>query len=263
MARGFLTGVVHGGLLGGAALAVLSLLAPLPRTEADAPPERSAPLPEAEADGPAEQPATQPQPETDAFSPPPADTDAPSAPLRDAAADGSNQPDAPDVAPFADRPSADPAPTPTKPLDLDLPAGSEFGRGGDLPPVLPEQGSSAERAVRAEPLSAPVQEAVALPPVTTLQPARPETQADGQGPLQPDAGEGAPALTLPAPTSTDMPRTTPATLAQPEAEAERDVLPQIAPEASGSPDTAPRLPRPALDLSLPPDLTDLRRLERN
>ena len=55
----------------------------------------------------------------------------------------------------------------------------------------------------------------------------------------------------------------PATLAQPEAEAERDVLPQIAPEASGSPDTAPRLPRPALDLSLPPDLTDLRRLERN
>ncbi|MFC0202317.1 hypothetical protein [Paracoccus rhizosphaerae] len=304
MARGFLAGMVHGGLLGATALAVLSLLAPLPQTAADAPPEQTAPLPEADADNPAEQPATLPQPDTDALlapppadidvpaeesaplpradadnpaeqpatlsqpgidallAPPPADTEVPSAPLRQDEADGSTQPDAPprapDVAPFVDGVPADPAPALTKPLDL--PAGSEFGRGGDLPPVLPEQGGAAERAVPAGPLTAPAQEAAAFPPV---QPARPETQADGRGPLQPDAGEGTPALTLPAPPTADMPRTTPATLAQPEADAERDALPQIAPEAAGSPDTAPRLPSPALDLSLPPDLTDLRRLERN
>ncbi|WP_265502537.1 hypothetical protein [Paracoccus beibuensis] len=236
MARGFLAGLVHGGLLSVAALAGLSLLAPLPRQPEPVPAVDEAPTDPA--------PAVEPEPVE-------------------------AQPDVPALAP------ADAAPLPSAPGEtasvgtapepetLDLPAGSEFGRAGDLLPVLPVPGGAAPRAELAEPPAAPTQDAGTVPPIATGDPVRPETEADTRGPALPQSGEDAPALTLPSPSSRSVPRDAPATLSAPAPDVAQDALPHVAPEAAASPEGAPRLPSPALDLSLPPDLTDIRRLERD
>ena len=95
MARGFWTGLLHGGVVGIAALAALSLATPLPQPERAA----MAPAPIRVAPQPAEPRSVQPRP---------ADP------------------------PAAEAPSSEPrtggAPQTGK---VDLPVGSEFGRGGD------------------------------------------------------------------------------------------------------------------------------------
>lgn len=238
MARGFLAGVVHGGLLSAVALAGLSLLAPLPEDAPQPGPEDPAPLAAPEEDTPTAVPA------------------------RPAAAEPAPAEAVPvEPAPAADGPDAK-GPDAPRAEALDLPSGSEFGRGGDLPPVLPAQGP-APRAEPTEPLAVPAQDAPNVQPFATVDPARPETQSDGLGPTLPQAGEAAPTLTLPAPSPQDVPRDGPAGLPVPIADAGQDALPQIAPGPAASSDRSPRLPSPDLDLSLPPDLTDLRQLERN
>ena len=61
----------------------------------------------------------------------------------------------------------------------------------------------------------------------------------------------------------DTPVTVTGPAPQPAIRAAQDGLPRIAPSDDVPMDRAPAMPAPALDLSLPPDLTDLRRMERD
>lgn len=210
MARGFLTGLVQGGILGAVALAGLSLLAPLPVAN-------------------------------------------PALGVASGAVEARD------------------------PLSMALPAGSEFGRGGDMAPRLPAQRSAAPREAR-EPVAVPAPRTEPAPLAIRDDNLRPEIAAEGQGPTPspPGEAEGASLLTLPGAASATRREDSPAVpLADPGAG--RDALPRIAVD-SVTPEPAPLrpndpqptpstptpgLPVPALDLSLPPDLTDLRRLERN
>lgn len=205
MARGFWTGLLHGGVISIAAVAVLSLAAPLPRPEAE--------------------PAVEPTPQAVPVEPRPA-------------------------------PQAGDAP---QAGSVDLPLGSEFGRGGDAAPRLPAP-LTAERPVPAE---APAVMAPASEPapvaVTAAEP-RPQPAGEQDGPVQaaPDTGEDAPQLDRPA------------VLAQPSLPAAPDRA-----MAADAPDAAPAMPLdlpgratpgpavPTLDLSLPPDLSDLQGLPRD
>lgn len=178
MARGFWTGAVHGAALGAAGLALVSLLAPMPRPG--------------------------------------------------------------DAAPDADA--------------VGLPVGSEFGRGGDVAPRLPADVSETVR--QSEPMAVRAPVAEPAPVRTPADNARPEAPAGSDGPVQtsPDATGEAPALDLPA-----APQATPTESAapRPDMAAAPDSLP-ASPEGAGNvvPDP-PALPQPSLDLSLPPDLSDL------
>ncbi|WP_237168584.1 hypothetical protein [Paracoccus shandongensis] len=182
MARGFWTGFLHGGAVSIAAVAALSLAAPVPQGETD---------PVAEA--------------------------------------------------------------------VDLPVGSEFGRGGDVvpsapAPLAPGRPDQPEAPAVMAPTSEPVPVAI-----TAAEP-RPQPAGQGDGPVQgiPAAGEDAPDLDRPA----ALPQ--PAILAAPGrtvADAP-DAAPAIPGDQPASP-AAPGLPAPALDLSLPPDLSDLQGLSRD
>lgn len=212
MARGFWTGLFHGGVVGIAALAALSLAAPLPQPEP----------------APAAEPAPEPRP-------------------------------------------VEPRPNPVKPQSarqpgdtpqagaVDLPVGSEFGRGGDLAPSLPapltqDRPAQAEAPAVMAPTSEPVPVAVTIPDP------RPQPAGEQDGPVQtaPAAGEDAPDLARPA------------ALAQPVASAAPrramadgpDAAPAMPLDLPGA-NPAPGLPAPALDLSLPPDLSDLQGLSRD
>lgn len=117
-------------------------------------------------------------------------------------------------------------------LTLDLPAGSEFGRAGDSAPVLPEPVPAAPRD-RGGPAAVPApasERAPAAMPGDTSRPLMPTGDAPGVS-AQPMA-DPAPDLILPA---------------------------DGAPPAAAS----PAMPAPGADLGPPPDMTDLRRLERN
>jgi hypothetical protein len=205
MARGFWTGLLHGGVISIAAVAVLSLAAPLPRPEAEL--------------------AVEPTPQAAPVEPGPA-------------------------------PQAGDAP---QAGSVDLPLGSEFGRGGDAAPRLPTP-LTAERPIPAE---APAVMAPASEPapvaVTAAEP-RPQPAGGQDGPVQaaPDTGEDAPQLDRPA------------VLTQPSLPAAPDRA-----MAADAPDAAPAMPLdlpgrttpgpavPTLDLSLPPDLSDLQGLPRD
>ncbi|MTD98819.1 hypothetical protein GIY56_00790 [Paracoccus sp. YIM 132242] len=206
MARGFWTGLLHGGVVSIAAVAALSLAAPVPRPE------------------PA--PVAQPAPRVAPVEPKPA------APVPQA----------------GDAPQAG---------AVDLPVGSEFGRGGDMAPHLPaplatERPDQPEAPAVMAPTSEPA------PVAVTAADPRPQLAGERDGPVQgaPDAGEDAPQLDRPAAL------TLPTALAAPgrtvtDAPDAAPVVPQAEP-AQASP--APGLPAPAPDLSLPPDLSDLRGL---
>lgn len=264
MAGGFFWGFIQGAVLSGVALAGLSLMRPV-----EAPPRAGAgaEAPEARPADPTPTPVSEPRADPDAGT----------------AARG----------PAADR--------------LDLPVGSEFGRAGDLPPLVPgsASGSAPARSGAAPAIAAPEADAGAAPRLDAPT-ALPETLPDAGAPAQPapDAGGDSPALALPedrpavaAPAAApalpalqqgsapdDGPRLPAPDLAPDAAPAvpaaaPGDDLPEApAPEQGGqvqrtpaqtspaqtSPaPTSPPLPSPALDLSLPPDLSDLRRLERN
>ncbi|TJZ93925.1 hypothetical protein FA743_01215 [Paracoccus gahaiensis] len=213
MARGFLTGLVHGGILGAVALAGLSLLAPLPVAN----------------------------------------------PALGVASEAVEARD---------------------PLSMGLPAGSEFGRGGDIAPRLPAPRSAAPREAR-DPVAVPAPRIEPAPLTIRDANLRPEIAAEGQGPAPtpPGEAEGAAGLTLPGLASATR-REEVQAAPLPDPGPGRDALPRIAvdsatpehaPERRNDPQpttpapqtSTPGLPAPALDLSLPPDLTDLRRLERN
>ncbi|WP_378944367.1 hypothetical protein [Paracoccus sp. R86501] len=199
MARGILTGAVHGALLGAVALAGLSLLAPLPQ------PDGTAPVLTVPDDG-----AT---------------------------------------------PSG----------RMDLPVGSEFGRAGDVAPRAPTpiRPTDSDRASEPVAVTAPVAEPAPRP--VTDDNARPDALAGDRIPAQsqPAPADAAPELQLPgvaadAPMSRSLPGLA--------VDAPQDSLPSLAaiPDAQDAlPDPAPAMPAPGLDLSLPPDLTDLRKMERN
>jgi hypothetical protein len=195
MARGILTGAVHGALVGAVALAGLSLLAPLPADN------RSQPM-----------------------------------------ADGDTTPSG----------------------QMELPVGSEFGRAGDLAPQAPAPIRSTDSDRVAEPVAVPAPRAEPAPTPVTGDNARPETLAGDQMPAQsrPAPFDPTPDVQLPgAADDTPMVRSLPGFAA----DAPQDSLPQLVgdPAHDGAPDVAPRLPAPGLDLSLPPDLTDLRKMERD
>lgn len=209
MARGFWTGLVQGGLLGIAALAVLSLAAPAPHIAPDpAPAPMAAPRPEAEP---------QPQP-----APPPEPAAAPRAGT------------------------------------VDLPVGSEFGRGGDVAPMVPAPLPTG-RPVQPEAPAVVAPTAEPAPVAVTAADPRPQPAGEHDGPVQdaPAVGEDAPDLDRPAalavPTAPIMPGRAMADApdAAPVVPTDRDAVP------------TPGLPAPALDLSLPPDLSDLQGLSRD
>jgi len=229
MARGFLTGVVHGGLLGVVVLAALSLALPQPEPHGApaAPPiPQDAPVPDP-APSAGSKPAVQPTP---------------AAP------------------PLVPDPSAGTGPAAGA---LDLPVGSEFARGADVAPILPLAAPASPRPRMSGPVvvSTPLVEPAPSP--NTADNTRPEAAAPDRMPAQamPSAGEAAPALELPAPAVPDA-RHLPTQAPQMAADAVQDSLPvRISDDAPAA--DVPTLLAPSLDLSLPPDLTDLRRLERN
>lgn len=195
MARGILTGVVHGALVGAVVLTGLSLLAPLP-------------------------------------------------------ADNRSQPMAKgDVTPSG---------------QMELPVGSEFGRAGDIAPRAPSpiNGGNSDRVT--EPAAVPAPRAEPAPRLITDDNARPETLTGDRMPSQsqPATFDPVPDVQLPAAAGdAPMARSLPGFAV----DAPQDSLPQLSrdPDDTGAQDSTPRLPAPGLDLSLPPDLTDLRKMERN
>ncbi len=247
MARGFWTGFLHGGLVGVAALAALSLAAPLPR-----------PLPGPDAE-------VGPQPAQASDLPTAADTlatpkVAETSPLPQANEAEEAVADPPAEAPQADAPVAD-APPADAPVAgaVDLPVGSEFGRGGDGAPSLPaplasERPSVAEAPAVMAPTSEPAPVAITMPDP------RPQPAGDQDGPVQnaPTAGEDAPQLDRPAMLARPG---IPALPGRAAAEGP-DAAPSMPLDLPGTP-SAPGLPAPVLDLSLPPDLSDLQGLSRD
>lgn len=145
-------------------------------------------------------------------------------------------------------------------VDVGLPVGSEFGRGGDVAPRLPAPNAASPRPAT-DPVAVPLPADEPAPATATQQNARPEALAVDRLPGQPKpAADGAsPALRLPDAGRDAAPA---ADRAAPLPPADADASPRLAPDAPDA-GAAPALPAPALDLSLPPDLTDLRRLERN
>lgn len=269
MARGFWTGVVHGGLLSAAALAGLSLLAPAPWRN------QTAPAPEAQSEA-APAIAATPEPAVT----PPADQAVP-----------------PDQSSSAE---TMPAETSDAPLAaaVDLPVGSEFGRGGDVAPRLPAP--LAVPASRMDQTEAPAVSAPAAEPapVAITGPVeRPEARMPG-GNLTPTPmpeGEAAPDFARPsvldAPSLVTAPDMAGASdpdqipEARPVAADQPGIAPEPAPEIGPETDSAaapepatqvpaagsapvpvtatPARPSSAPDLSTPPDLSELRGLNRS
>lgn len=285
MARGFISGLVQGTALGAGALVVLSLIAPPPAGTVP-PPQVAAPL--------AQTPETQ------------AGTDAPPR----------------DAVPATEQASAPAAPA------IDLPAGSEFGRGTNARPQMPDLREPEDQALPAiampqppasvsapaadtEPRSRLQSEAASLPgtegfggpvqpvlsdlalPDVTAAP-EPAIDSDGPQPLTEAASVGAPPQfpdlpmrldqVAPAPEPEPAPASQPddaaappvATAARDDAGADTaalddagadDTAPLPAGASGGDPAAAPQAiatedpqpaPSPGIDLSLPPDLSQLR-----
>ncbi len=205
MARGFWTGLLHGGVVSIAAVAALSLAAPVPQGEPE--------------------PVAEPAPATPQPAPAPRPSDAPQAEA------------------------------------VDLPVGSEFGRGGDVAPLRPAplapgRPDQAEAPAVAAPTSEPAPVAV-----TAAEP-RPKPSGEGDGPVQgpPAAGEDAPQLDRPAALPQPVALVAPGRTVADTPDAAPSV-PLDQPAASAP--ATPGLPAPALDLSLPPDLSDLQGLARD
>lgn len=235
MQRGFWTGVVHGGLLGAAFLLLASLLLPVgaPLVVPGAVPGES---PSESGNGDIAMPAV------------------------------------------PDRPAA---------AAVELPVGSEFARGGDIAPVLPAPlASRSERPSQSE-APAVVAPAAEPAPIALSEPVgRPEAPAadGGLSPATLPGAEESPAIRRPeqiappsvaalpgfaAQSAPDRAAVTPSSVTPPTDAAPNPPAiaaipaPVVAPPQPLPPAAAPLMPAPALDLSLPPDLSDLRLLERN
>ena len=188
MFRGLLTGLFVGAVCGVAALAVVSLLLPSPSgTVAPSGAEQRVgePLPETPSPKPAPAPLAAPEPVTDA-------------------------------APNVEQAQSAPAPQPPVPQAgiVEVPAGSQFGRGrDDTQPVAPDTEESAPDLATAAPTAPPVSEPE--PDLPEVEPAA--APAVGAGPEAPDA----PASTLPAPAApqVDAPIAVPDQAAAPQAPA--------------------------------------------
>ncbi len=143
-------------------------------------------------------------------------------------------------------------------LSVGMPIGSEFGRGGDVTPTLPAPSAASLRDA-ATPAAVPAVQDEPVPVTNdTMRPSLPPTDRLPAQPV-PDMAGDAPGLTLRG----DVPVTVTDPAPQPVIRATQDGLPRIAPSDDAPLDRAPVMPAPALDLSLPPDLTDLRRMEQN
>lgn len=202
MTRGFWKGLLHGGLLSAVALAVLSLLSPLPsRDELAVGTPADAPVPE--------------------VSPPDESADA-------APASEMVEPVVTEVSPVVT--GAPPAVAPPETRDnsvisaVDMPVGSEFGRSGDLPPLMPqplEQPHGAQGQSEAPGVIAPSEETA---PVTeAVNDARPEAGEGAPAGLVTETAEAAPEVDLPS--ALQMP----AALSSPQAlgATERDSAPDM------------------------------------
>ena len=236
MAGGFWTGLVHGGIVSLLAMAALSLAVPLPR---DGGPAQDTPA--AAVQPPAAPPAG----------------DRPPAPAQDAPAARNGPPS--DPAPS--RPASDPPAA----AAVDLPVGSEFGRGGDAVPVVPEP-LAAGRPDPAQPAAVIAPDAEPAPLAAPPADRRPEPDPDGGGPVQiaPDLAEDPPQVEPAAPAAPSRP---PALEAPGRAAADApDAAPALPADLLPAPrDRTPppsEIPSeiPAPDLSLPPDLSDLQGL---
>ncbi|RMC32411.1 hypothetical protein [Paracoccus alkanivorans] len=277
MARGFWTGLLHGAVISAIGLGALSLLAPLPkeigvagsedRMAGDAPES----VPEAETA------RDDPGPDTGAGTAPQEvktgtdNTAATGATAESVIEEGTAEPA---TAEDEDQPQA---------TAIDLPVGSDFGRGGDASPQLPAPLASSP-SERSEPsaVSAPASEpapvavtGAELPPEAVVpgselsQSETPETE-EGLGFDLPSSQSAPAAPEAPgkvrASGQDSLPASTPveAIAAQPPEEEVRPANssgPSVA--ESEQETTVPDLPSPALDLSTPPDLSDLRALQRD
>ncbi|MDB6181415.1 hypothetical protein [Paracoccus fistulariae] len=202
MTRGFWKGLLHGGLLSAAALAVLSLLSPLPSRDELA----------------VGTPADVPVPEV---SPPDDSADAAPAPEM-------VEPVTTEVSPVVTGAPSAVAPPETRDESVisavDMPVGSEFGRGGDLPPLMPqplEQPQGAQGQSEAPGVVAPSEETA---PVTeAVNDARPKAGEGAPAGLVTETAEAAPEVDLPS--ALQMP----AALSSPQAlgATERDSAPDM------------------------------------
>ena len=295
MAGGFFKGLVHGTLMCGAALAALSLAVPAERTT-----RRSS-----------------------------AGTNVVRVPVQDATATDATGSTAPEVfasqnvTPADDQPALADAPDAPAAAVLPLPVGSEFARGTDIQPSVPQPLQAPAPAMQAGPpvavlptaepapalaaaLSSAAADQPAAPPREAAAPASPQAPApvadepdlphaptpEAAIPVPPPgkvltpaldrrpelagppdftaggAGQSEPSAAIPnAPTDAPDPvAAAPAATALNAVGAEADAAApdRAAPATENSaPVTAPALPSPGLDLSTPPDLTDLRAMERD
>lgn len=287
MARGFWKGLLHGAVIGGICLAGLSLIAPLPELS----PEQSVVPPPVKVGNTAHDPMQQPPQSTTTAEPTPKAADQPAAqpavvatesavPLTTAKPAVSAEPVA------EDKPKA--AEETLQAVVIDMPTGSEFGRGNDTLLERPASFAPSGQPGPPEPplLSPPSTDSVLLPATANRQ--RPRAILDGQNMAKPigNVGKNTPEFTrptgwnapdeigLPAMANTGIQDGLPVSepvqaVARGEADIAAKDIPQIiAPQISettpsvpipASDDTTPDLQRPAFDLSTPPDLGALQR----
>lgn len=266
MAYGFCKGLLHGAVISVVGLAGLSLLAPVPEEGKTVTPEAVMP-----ADEPvipneaAEKQSDMAQDDVEAIvsAPNEISQNEISAPVQDQPTDSNETPQGPQAA------------------TVDLPVGSEFGRGGDVVPHMPAPmvSDTQSRQTDAPAVSAPVEEPapVAITDPGT-QPATDLPDTSLTGTQEPQQIEDMPKTDLPI--VLEVPRV----MEAPEmiGGAEPDHVPTVVPTVAGEgeqiipkevivtpvereePDSSsvsPSLPNPGLDLSMPPDLSDLRVLE--
>lgn len=281
MAGGFWSGFLHGGAICAVALAGWSLLTPTPRaTSVPAPVDQVRPTAAMPRPSLANPSATLPPPATPVPAPMPANAGG-AADLPASHASGGRR-------------------TGPETTEIDLPPGSEFGRGGDLVPPRPqpligpeapglpalvataplaELAPRAETSAEARPVVADEIGAAAngpsQPPIPAQEPARESARPDPVVSLASPSRAARP--TPPAPDAPASPaemsasmsgarQTAPTTT--PAGERPRDLDPPSAGSASGPDaapvsDAAPPGRRPVPDLSLPPDLTELGHARRN
>lgn len=257
MARSFWTGLLHGTVVGAFGLTALSLLAPL-------------------SEG-----TVEPQPMTNGSDLHP-DPPSGEVPQPQSMSGNDATPDPSPTQPVAKGITEEPERNAPQAAAIDLPEGSDFGRGHEVAPVLPAQIESLSRQGLSEPPAVAVPTAEPEPITATGADMRPDIVMPkddfDHSVLSPSEGEEAPDINLPEP------RITPQTGAAPgmSEAASQDRLPVLVPEdtgegaraepsengresqsfGDGSADSAPDMPAPGPDLSIPPDLSELRSMQR-
>lgn len=315
MARGFWKGLLHGAGISAIGLAALSLLTPLP--EQGETPSRQGESSAVGASEPVESaPSAVAAPEEKAKMPESSESDtesgegAISGGVTDAEGDAVASETLDESGSAADTSDAGAEPAPSdkdarpQASAIDLPVGSEFGRGGDGLPALPTPLTANSQSGQMEPPAVSAPAAEPAPVGTTAANLPPQAEMLGSDLSKTEAPEAEedPAVQTPstqtAPAPIELPGKVPASdqdslpatssggaiPAQTTAESatatgDADVTgpaeqggedadsaatlsdPSAAQGDQGS--EAPALPSPSLDLSTPPDLSDLRSLKRD